>query len=67
MDGIKNLSPDCIDWLKSECNRYVNGNCTTRSCYIRGGWDGKPITLSDFQSIKTTCMAHEILERLNNE
>ncbi len=46
------------EWLKDQCNRYANGQCSTRACLVRGnavGLDGKP----DYS--KATCHAHECL------
>lgn len=41
--------------LKRNCNRYVNGVCSTRGCLRRGGWNGEaPV---DFT--KATCERHE--------
>lgn len=43
-DGIDHSSSpkniqELIDFHKSNCNRYVNGECLTRKCLIRGGWN----------------------------
>mgnify|MGYP001616204365 CR=1 FL=1 len=47
-------------WLKSQCERYVNGYCGTLACLRRGGYKGElPI---DFN--KSTCEPHEIFEEL---
>lgn len=46
-------------WLMSQCNRYVNGHCSTRACLVRGGVKtGQP-----FENYEpATCEAHEILQ-----
>jgi hypothetical protein len=50
-------------WLKEQCNRYVNGFCGTRSCLVRGKALKKlPIDLN-----KATCHAHEILQKLSKK
>jgi len=30
-----------IEWNGSICNKIVNGECFTRKCLVRGGWDPK--------------------------
>lgn len=47
-------------WLKGQCNRYVNGHCSTARCLYRAGHnDGKPANLDD-----ATCEPHQILVEL---
>ena len=47
------------DELKAECNRYVNGHCSTVGCLKRGGWKQG----DDYQASleRSTCDAHEIV------
>lgn len=51
-------------WLKDQCNRYKNGQCTTLACVMRGGYkidqdlQGKG---DGYDPEIATCEAHEIL------
>lgn len=49
------------NWLKQQCNRYVNGKCSTVRCLFRGGVQhtDKPINYDN-----ATCEPHEILVEL---
>ena len=38
-----------------QCNRYVNGHCSTRACYTRGGYSGK----GPVGNVEATCVDHE--------
>ena len=49
------MSDDLIEHHKRECNRYVNGACTTAACLRRGGW--KPGWPQNVDA--ATCVAHE--------
>lgn len=50
-----------LEWLKGQCDRYVNGQCHTASCMKRGGYDPqKPETYDS----AATCHAHEIVKQL---
>lgn len=55
-------APPNDEWLKSQCNRYVNGFCSTRACMVRGGY--KPGITVDYEC--ATCEPHEILIELQN-
>ena len=47
-----------IELLKAECNRYVNGKCTTRRCVVRGmDRAGMTFPLKDYAV--ATCEHHE--------
>ncbi len=48
------------EWIRAQCNVFKNGQCSTRYCLRRGGWDGKttPITA------RPTCIEREIAERI---
>ena len=49
------------EWLRAQCNRYVNGACTTARCLRRGGWvPGGPQSADD-----ATCEAHEAAAALD--
>lgn len=48
------------EFLKSQCNRYVNGYCSTRKCLVRGGWK-----VGMNQDV-ATCESHEILVELES-
>ena len=54
-------SPQSNDeWLKAQCNRYVNGQCSTLTCLKRGGYvRGTPPNYDT-----ATCEPHEILTEL---
>lgn len=43
------------EFLKSQCNLYVNGRCDTHRCLKRGGYPSK---------VNPTCEYHEILLEL---
>ena len=49
-------------WLKSQCNRYVNGECHTSICYRRAGHVSGPP-----KHDSATCEAHELLQELSNK
>jgi hypothetical protein len=61
MDGgimEQRQKPD--EWLKTQCNRYANGQCSTAACLIRGGYSGgRP----DYDV--ATCEAHELWMELS--
>ena len=45
-------------WIEEQCNRILYGQCSTRGCLVRGGYDGKgPVDLSI-----ATCEAREVME-----
>lgn len=44
--------------LKAECNRYVNGNCMTRRCIVRG-MDRAKMTFPLTDYAVATCEWHE--------
>lgn len=48
-------------WLRSQCNRYINGQCTTLACMIRGAW-----TPGNTQDV-ATCEPHETILRLTQQ
>lgn len=45
--------------IKQDCNHYVNGQCTTRSCLARGGW--KPGDDYDKSVANAMCDSREII------
>lgn len=48
------------EWLKDQCNRYLNGFCSTSSCLKRGG-----LVADDPRGYEAaTCHAHEVLQEL---
>lgn len=47
------------EWLKAQCNRYVNGYCNTLACLNRGGPKDGPT-----KQRLATCEPHEILQEL---
>ena len=49
------------EWLKGQCNRYVNGQCNTLKCLTRGN-GGKRPKASDYNL--ASCEAHEVLLEL---
>ena len=49
------MPDDLVAHYKRECNRYVNGVCTTAACLRRGGW--KPGGIQNVDA--ATCVAHE--------
>lgn len=51
MSGIEEL----IKHAQGQCNRYVNGFCTTRKCFIRGGYSGS----GPVGDAMATCEEHE--------
>ena len=55
------LSDELVEYHRSRCNRYVNGQCTTGACMKRGGWVG-PMTV-DYAL--ATCEAHETVVALS--
>ena len=49
--------------LKSECNRYVNGQCSTRRCVVRGmKRTGMTFPLTDYAV--ATCEHHEAVREI---
>lgn len=53
------MKEDTQEWLKSECNRYTNGSCSTLKCLLRGGYQrGKTKPNYDL----ATCHAYELLQ-----
>lgn len=49
------------EWLRAQCNRHVNGACTTARCLRRGGWiPGAPQSAD-----AATCEAHEAADALD--
>ena len=50
------------EWLKSQCNRYVNGECHTLRCMKRGGYKHGKVETYDC----ATCEPHEILLELED-
>lgn len=52
-----------IEWLKSQCNRYPNGYCSTVKCLKDGGYVRGD---KDFDRNRATCEPHEILLELEN-
>lgn len=57
-----------LEFIKKECNRYVNRECTTLGCFKRGGWiRGGRKPPKDFEP---TCQVHELVlyvEKLEKE
>jgi hypothetical protein len=57
------LSPDKLvelrTYVTADCNRYINGECQTRRCLERGGWNEGP---PDYAT--ATCEEHEIATAL---
>ena len=52
-----------IELLKAECNRYVNGQCSTRRCVKRGmDRTGMTFPLSDYAV--ATCEHHEAIQEI---
>lgn len=52
-----------IDILKAECNRYVNGRCTTARCVKRGMTAaGMTFPLTDYAV--ATCEYHEAVQEV---
>lgn len=45
--------------LSKECNRYVNGQCTTYSCIRRAGWVRGP-----YDPNIATCEYHEAIKEI---
>jgi len=60
MRAIEPVQADVIDGLKESCNRYTNGECTTRRCLVRGGWESGP---PDYST--ATCEDHETIQALS--
>lgn len=51
-----------IEKTKLQCNRFVNGECQTRGCLLRGGWkQGKPVDYS-----KANCESYQEVIALNS-
>lgn len=51
------------DILKAECNRYVNGHCSTRRCVQRGmAASGMTFPLADYAV--STCEHHEAVREV---
>lgn len=50
--------PTTVDLLKEQCNRYVNGQCQTRRCLVRGGYEGAGSV--DYEV--ATCEYHEAVQ-----
>ena len=55
---------DAVDLLKSECNRYVNGQCTTRRCVVRG-MDRAKMTFPLTDYTVATCEHHEAVQEIH--
>lgn len=50
------------EWLKSQCNRYINGVCLIKHCLVRGG---EHSVCGDHQNYnKSTCEIHETIVRI---
>lgn len=52
------------EWLRDQCNRYLNGQCATLSCLRRGGYDRDVEVKPDFD--RATCHPHEVLKALES-
>lgn len=49
--------PD-TSWITEQCSRLLYGQCSTRQCLVRGGYNGRgPVDLSI-----ATCEVREIME-----
>ena len=57
------LAKQTEEWVKSQCNRYVNGHCSSTVCLLRGGYFRceKP----DYNM--ATCEAHEVMQKLQSK
>ena len=55
----KESQKENIEWLKDQCNRYVNGQCSTLSCLRRGGYK-----VGGYSYDIATCNPHEIILKL---
>lgn len=53
------LNVEHYDWLRGECSRLNNGECTTARCIKRGGWQGGP-----YDPAIATCVPYEIYRKL---
>lgn len=62
MKTILELEADNREWLKTQCNRYVNGICSTRRCLVRGGHESGSGPV-DFDV--ATCEHHELINQLD--
>ena len=51
------------EWLKYQCNRYANGQCSTLACLRRGGYKRGDVPVNYDLA---TCHAHEVLVELEN-
>jgi len=58
---IRHMKPEHEEFLKSQCNRLKNGQCSTLRCLKRGGYPEKGKTVD-----VATCEAYEIYLLLKN-
>lgn len=56
----REVAPDVVTWLKGQCGRYLNGQCMTRRCLVRGGYTDAGSV--DYDA--ATCEPHEIVQAL---
>ena len=47
-----------FDWLREQCSLLMYGQCTTRSCLIRGGYSGR----GSVDTSIATCEAKELFD-----
>lgn len=50
--------------LQQECNRYVNGQCTTRAC-VKRGMDAAGMTFPITDYAMATCGYHEAVQEID--
>lgn len=55
------VGEDVVEYWKGNCNRYTNGQCSSRVCLVRGGWKSGPPDYS-----MATCPEHETVRALTN-
>lgn len=59
---VSDSPPSKDEWLKTQCNRYTNGICSTAGCLRRGGYSGEvPVNYE-----LATCHAHETIKELES-
>jgi hypothetical protein len=62
MEPVSPTNSTVLEYLKAQCNAYVNGECHTRACLVRGGYRGSaPI---DYDM--ATCVYREAIEFLRS-
>lgn len=60
MEKISPTNSTMVEYFQSQCNRYVNGQCSTRACLVRGGYRGSEPVNYDL----ATCAYHEAVKHL---